>query len=88
MKELSKEEHIKRYRSGNISKAKYCHENGLAYGSCKNWLRKREIEDVSNWQSVSIQEEDSISKNRQNYFELRIFGDWKIEINMRLSNDI
>ena len=81
---MDKLEHLKRWRESGKSRRGYCLENGINPNTFQSWLRKERV-GVVEWQELQIKDTIEDSKN---FFEFRIFDNWKFEIKLRIGNDI
>lgn len=68
-----------------MSRVKYCKANGINYGTFRNWLKNKK-EEPAEWKRISIQEEPE-TNHKKNFFEFRIYENWKFEIILRIGND-
>lgn len=83
---LKKEEHVKNWKASNLSKRRYCLENGIKESTFHGWLKKSESNSSSSWESVELIE-DSEEKTDGIFFEISIMSFFEFRLQLRLKND-
>lgn len=82
----TKAEHIEAWKLSGLNRKEYALAEGLNYGTFKGWVYEREKNpEKIEWRPIKIREEvKEEQEESKSFFELRLGGKWKIEINLRI----
>ncbi|MBK8396875.1 MAG: hypothetical protein IPL26_16800 [Leptospiraceae bacterium] len=76
-------EHIEAWKLSGLNRKEYALSAGLKYGTFKEWVYNRNKSSKRiEWKPIQIQEDES--EDPKSFFELRLGGKWKFEINLRI----
>lgn len=85
-KNKTRQEHIAAWKSSGLNRKEYALAEGLNYGTFKGWVYEREKNSQKvEWKPIKIREEENEEpEETKSFFELRIGGRWKLELNLRI----
>jgi hypothetical protein len=80
-------EHVEAWKTSGLTRADYARKNRINYGTFKGWVYERNKNPQKmEWKPIQIKdaEKEEEFEDSGSFFELRLGGRWRLEINLRV----